>query len=286
MVRRAILGAGAVALALVAAVCIPRHLPTLAESKPLTPANFHARLEQGTLTLRGSLPSEENKTAILQRAQELYGTTPGRVIDELIVDSNVEASSWTSGIPQVLPILGHMIERGSIIVDGRTIVLSGLVDTDRAKAMVLRELAPLTQTGLELEDHVLTDPSLVSSSTLQKKLNEILSQASIEFDSNTTTMTPRSRTTLDRLIAQLRQAPRATIEIGGHTDKYGAPDYNLQLSRHRAEAVRDYFVSHGLTNQFIAVGYGASRPLSVTETRSGLQQNRRIELRVKGQGNL
>ena len=286
MVRRAILGAGAVALVLVAAVCIPRHLPTLAESKSLTSANFHARLEQGTLTLRGSLPSEENKAAILQRAQELYGTAPGRIVDELIVDSTVGTASWTSNIPQVLPILGHMIERGSIIVDGRTIVLSGLVDTDRVKATVLRELDPLVQTGLELEDHILTDPSLVSSSSLQKKLNEILSQASIEFDSNTTAMTPRSRATLDRLVSQLRHAPRATIEIGGHTDKYGEPDYNLQLSLRRAEAVRDYFVSHGLKNQFTAVGYGSSRPLSVTDTRTSLQQNRRIELRVKGQANL
>ena len=40
-------------------------------------------------------------------------------------------------------------------------------------------------------------------------------------------------------------------------------DYNFELSRHRAEAVRHYFISHGLTNQFTAVGYGASRPLSV-----------------------
>jgi outer membrane protein OmpA-like peptidoglycan-associated protein len=46
--------------------------------------------------------------------------------------------------------------------------------------------------------------------------------------------------------------------------------------------VRHYFVSHGLTNQFTAVGYGASRPLSVAQTRAGLQHDRRIELRVKG----
>ncbi len=64
------------------------------------------------------------------------------------------------------------------------------------------------------------------------------------------------------------------------------PDYNLELSRRRAEAVRHYFISHGLTNQFTAVGYGASRPLSVAQTRTGLQHNRRIELRVKGVSDL
>ena len=284
MMRRAILGAGAAALTLLAVVCIPRHLPLPAASIPRTPATFHARLEQGTLTLRGSLPSETSKAAILQRAQELYGRAPGRVVDELVVDPRVGTAAWTSNLPQILPILRHMMERGSIIIDGRTIVLSGQADNDRAKASILREIVPLAQTGLELEDHILSAPA--PASTLQKKLNEILSHASIEFDSNTTTITPRSRATLDQLITQLRHAPHTAMEIGGHTDKYGEPGYNLQLSRRRAEAVRQYFISHGLTNQFTAVGYGASRPLSVAQTRAGFQHNRRIELRVKGVGDL
>lgn len=286
MMRRAILGAGAVALTLLAVVCIPRHLPSSIASSALTPAFFHARLEQGTLTLRGSLPSETSKAAILQRAQELYGKAPGRVVDELAVDPRVGPVAWTGNVSQVLPILGQMRERGSIIIDGRTIVLSGLVDSDRAKATVLRDIAPLVQTGLELEDHIRAAQLAISSPSLQKKLNEILSRGSIEFDSNDTAITPRSRATLEQLIAQLRHAPLTAIEIGGHTDKYGEPDYNIQLSRRRAEAVRQYFTSHGLTNQFTAVGYGASRPLSAVETRTGFQHNRRIELRVKGKVDL
>jgi len=286
MMRRAILGAGAVVLTLLAVVCIPRHLPTSTASSAITPASFHARLEQGTLTLRGSLPSETSKATILQRAQELYGKTPGRVVDELAVDPRVGSAAWTGNVSQILPILGHMRERGSIIIDGRTIVLNGLVDSDRAKATMLRDIAPMVQTGLELEDHIRTAQLAISSPSLQKKLNEILSHASIEFDSNATTVTPRSLATLDQLIAQLRHAPHTAIEIGGHTDKYGEPEYNLQLSRHRAEAVRQYFTSRGLTNQFTAVGYGASRPLSATQTRAGFQHNRRIELRVKGKVDL
>ena len=286
MSRAAILGAGAVTLALVALVCVPRHLPTPAASMSLTPATFHARLEHGTLTLRGSLPSETSKAAILQRAQELYGATPGHVVDELAVDPRVGPASWAGNVPKVLPILGHMIDRGSIIIDGHSVVLSGRVDSDRAKATMLREIAPLTQTGLELEDHILAAQLATLSSSLQKKLNEILSHDSIEFESNTTTMLPRGSATLDQLIVLLRPAPHTAIEIGGHTDKYGEPDYNLELSRRRAEAVRHYFISHGLTNQFTAVGYGASRPLSVPQTRTGLQHNRRIELRVKGVGDL
>ena len=86
MMRAAILAAGAVALGLLVVLCVSRHLPPATASMSLTPATFHARLEQGTLTLRGSLPSETSKAAILQRAQELYGARPGRVVDELVVD--------------------------------------------------------------------------------------------------------------------------------------------------------------------------------------------------------
>ncbi|MGH7180459.1 MAG: OmpA family protein [Nitrospiraceae bacterium] len=286
MMRAAILAAGALALTLLAFLCLPRHLPPSVAAKSLTPANFHAQLEQGILTLRGSLPSESSKAAILQRAKELYGATPGRVVDQLAVDTGVGPAAWIDNVPKALPILGHMTARGSIIIDGRSVVLSGRVDSDRAKATLLRDIVPLTQTGLTLEDHVLAAQVPTQASSLQKKLNEILSHASLEFDSNTATLTPRSRATLDQLITLLRRAPHTTIEIGGHTDRYGAPEYNLQLSRLRADVVRRYFINHGLTNQFTSVGYGASKPLSAAQTRTGLQHNRRIELRVKGVADL
>ena len=324
MKRVVILAAGVAALALLAALCLPRHIPPSTTSGPATTANFHARVEYGMLILRGSLPSERSKSAILQRALELYGTTPGNVVDELAVDPSVGPAAWADNVSQVLPVLGHMTERGSIIIDGRTIVVSGQVDGDRAKTTVLRDITPLMQRGLELDDRILTGPSSPGPSprappsvthslaaqsqkapslkaaasltvpsleealpsSLQTKLNEILSRSSIEFESNTTAMTPRSLATLDQLIDQIRHAPRIAIEIGGHTDKYGEPDYNVQLSRRRGEAVRRSFITHGLTNQFTAVGYGASRPLSVAENRAGLQRNRRIELRVEEQPDL
>lgn len=286
MMRAVILAAGAVALGLLAMVCLPRHLTLPAATVPLSPATLHARVEQGILTLRGSLPSQTSKTAILQRAHELYGAQSGRVVDQLAVDSNVGPAAWTGPISKILPVLGQMTEHGSIIIDGRSVVLSGRVDNEQIKAVLLRDMAPLAQTGLALEEHILAEPLSPVPPVLQQKLNEILAHTSIEFDSNTTVMPPRSRAALDRLILVLRTAPRAIIEIGGHTDKYGASDYNAQLSRRRADAVRHYFISHGLANQFTAVGYGASRPLSVAKNRAGFQRNRRIELHVKGQSDL
>lgn len=377
MKSAAILAAGVVALALLAFFCLPHHTPPAAVSATPIPANFHARVEYGTLILRGSLPSETSKAAIIHRAQELYGAAPGSVVDELTVDPRMGPVAWAENVSQIIPALGHMTDRGAIIIDGRTIVVSGQVGGNRAKAAVLQAIAPLTETGLELEDRILGGSSLAGRSTkasasttpsqkspavkapvltaspspsvrstvgssqkvlspktlseavaltpkistptapssktsplvvalapkapplpatssaaeispasLQKKLNEILARSSIEFESKSATMTPSSLAALDQLITELRQSPRTAIEIGGHTDKYGEPEYNLQLSQRRADAVRRYFTKHGLTNQFTAVGYGASRPLSVAENRAGLQRNRRIELRLKGQPEL
>jgi outer membrane protein OmpA-like peptidoglycan-associated protein len=375
MKSAAILAAGVVAFALLAFFCLPHHAPPAAVLATPIPANFHARVEYGTLILRGSLPSETSKAAIIHRAQELYGAAPGSVVEELTVDPRMGPVAWAENVSQIIPALGHMTERGAIIIDGRTIVVSGQVGGNRAKAAVLQAIAPLTETGLELEDRILGGSSLagrpakapssttpsqkspaakapvlaaspnvpsaagppkkvlspktpseavaltpkistptappsktsslvvalapkappssatssaaeISPASLQKKLNEILARSSIEFESKSATMTPSSLATLDQLIAELRHSPRTAIEIGGHTDKYGEPEYNLQLSQRRADAVRRYFTKHGLTNQFTAVGYGASRPLSVAENRAGLQRNRRIELRLKGQPEL
>ena len=98
-----ILATGIVALTLLAALCLPHSLPPSTTSLTPTPANFHARVEYGTLILRGSLPNETSKATILQRAQELYGATPGTVVDEIAVDQRVEPVAWANNVSQVLP---------------------------------------------------------------------------------------------------------------------------------------------------------------------------------------
>ena len=289
MIRATILGGGAIALVILAAVCIPRHLPQPTPSTSL-PANFHARLEEGTLTLRGSLPDSASRDAILREAHARYDDAKIRIVDELSVDQQVAAASWLDGVPAILPVLRQMSGRGSVIIDGRSIVLSGRVANEQSKTTLLRTVAPMTAAGLELEDHVLASTSAASGrpirASLQTRLNNILARGRIEFESNQVTLTSGGRATLDQLVPILRDAPRSVIEIGGHTDSYGAPEYNVELSRRRAEAVRDYFVKQGLSHRFIAVGYGASKPRTNEHTKAGLQRNRRIELQVKGNGDV
>lgn len=286
MARGAILAAGAVALAMLAFVCLPRHLPSSVPSSSQAAATLHARLEAGTLTLRGSVPTEAAKTQIVTRAQEQYGERRVHIVDQIVVDPHVSAAPWLTAIPAVFPLLGRMSEHGSVIIDGHSLVLSGRVETERTKAALLHEAAPLIASGLELENHVVVTPVASSSSSLQARLDNALKQSAVDFESNSAKISPRGRATLERLVMLLRREPRAAIEIAGHTDGYGAVDYNMQLSHRRAEAVKQYFISRGLTNRFTTVGYGATQPLSTDKTKTGLRLNRRIELHVKGSADL
>ena len=81
MKSAAILATGIVVLALLAALCLPHDPPPSTASLTPTPASFHARVEYGTLILRGSLPNEASKATILQQALALYGATPGTIVD-------------------------------------------------------------------------------------------------------------------------------------------------------------------------------------------------------------
>jgi OOP family OmpA-OmpF porin len=287
--RRAwILSGGAVALMLFAMVCIPRHLTSPPRPTSLTPATFHAGFEQGSLVLRGSLPDERSKAVILEQAHALYAKTQKRVIDQFVVDKQVKAVPWVGTVPQLLPILGFMAERGSIIIDGRSLVVSGQVVNHREKADILQAAAPAIRAGLRIEDRVLVtssstySPSAVPLPALQLALNQVLATSTIEFEPNSATITTGGRAVLDQIIALLRRAPDVPIEIAGHTEPVGEAEFTVQLSQRRAEAVKQYLAGHGLTNPFTAIGYGSTRPLPSGRHQADLQQNQRIELLMKG----
>ncbi|WHZ29971.1 MAG: hypothetical protein OJF51_004773 [Nitrospira sp.] len=283
MRRAGILTGGVVALIVLAVVCIPRHLSSPRPTSA-TVATFHASVEQGSLVLRGSLPNERSKAIILEQAHALSAKTRMRVIDQFTVDKQIKAAVWVDTVPQLLPILSLMVERGSIIVDGRSLVVNGQVAGHREKAEVLQAAAPAIRAGLRIEDRVVVAPmpsslsAAVPLSALPLLLNQILAKSSIEFEPKSAVISTKGQAVLDQIIALLRRAPGTPIEIAAHTGNIGEAEYNLQLSRRRAEAVKQYLTNHGLTNAFTPIGYGSTRPLSHGKQQQDLQRNERIEL--------
>ena len=284
MTRGKIFGAGTLALSLLAFICISRHQPVAHTS--FAAPSFSASLDHNHLTLSGSIGSEAHRAAVIARAQELLKGTRVKITDQMATGADVAAADWESTLPALLGILTALHTKGSLEVHDHVISMSGTVENGEQKAKVLRELSALTGSSYRLEDHltVLPAPDAVvrpSRASIQSGLDEILRRETITFDSNSATINSRGRAVIDKLIPVLRRAPDLSVEVGGHTDAYGDPTYNLQLSQRRAESVRQYLLAHEVPNRLSAIGYGASRPLSHERTRAAQQKNRRIELRVK-----
>jgi outer membrane protein OmpA-like peptidoglycan-associated protein len=102
--------------------------------------------------------------------------------------------------------------------------------------------------------------------------------AGVLFESNSATIQPASYERLDRVVEYLTHMRSARIRVAGHTDNVGNPRRNQQLSEQRAQAVREYIVSHGIAGDRVeAVGYGDAQPVAPNDTERGRAQNRRIE---------
>ena len=87
---------------------------------------------------------------------------------------------------------------------------------------------------------------------------------------------------LDEVARVLVEAPALTkVQVEGHTDWYGALEYNDTLSQARAQSVVDYLENRGVApGRLVAMGYGERRPLvdgPAGRREPGLSMNRRVE---------
>lgn len=105
----------------------------------------------------------------------------------------------------------------------------------------------------------------------------------VHFDKGSARLRPEAYSQLDDFARFLWENPSLRIELAGHTDGTSKPESEIQLSRQRALAVRDYLVRKGLAKErFQIVGYGKARPIADNETPEGQQKNRRVEFRILG----
>ena len=103
----------------------------------------------------------------------------------------------------------------------------------------------------------------------------------VHFDFDRYSLRPEATRLLDEAVAALREDERLRLEIEGHTCNIGTAEYNLALGDRRANAVRDYLVSRGVTaDRLRTISYGEERPKHDNAREETRRLNRRAALVV------
>lgn len=111
----------------------------------------------------------------------------------------------------------------------------------------------------------------------------IANMSDVLFRSGSFELLPGARERLAKVSGIVLAYPSLHVAVEGHTDSVGGDEYNQELSEHRAQSVRDYFVQQGIASSAIeARGFGKSEPIASNDTAEGRQQNRRVELVLSG----
>lgn len=116
------------------------------------------------------------------------------------------------------------------------------------------------------------------TAVVQKK---ITLQADTLFDFDKSALKPEGIAVLNNLVAQLKQIKVEVIVAVGNTDSIGTDAYNVALGLRRAQAVKAYLVSKGITNVYTE-SKGKSNPVASNKTAEGRALNRRVDIEVTG----
>jgi OOP family OmpA-OmpF porin len=108
--------------------------------------------------------------------------------------------------------------------------------------------------------------------------SEIKISQQIHFEYNKAIIRQDSFPVVDAVAEILKKYPDLKMEIQGHTDNKGGPDYNKRLSDLRAAAVRTYLIEHGIaSDRLTSHGYGLERPLVPNDSDNNRALNRRVQ---------
>jgi outer membrane protein OmpA-like peptidoglycan-associated protein len=159
--------------------------------------------------------------------------------------------------------------QGAAIGAGAGAVAGGLAGNqigkymDQQEAEMQQALAAVEAASIQREQDILA----------------ITLKSDFSFDFDSAVIKPGAEDEIARIAAVLIKYPQTNISIEGHTDSKGAEEYNMDLSKSRAEAVKASLIGRGLTSSRLqTIGFGESKPVATNDTEAGRQQNRRVRI--------
>jgi outer membrane protein OmpA-like peptidoglycan-associated protein len=166
------------------------------------------------------------------------------------------------------------------------------LETEKRQLELERQKLELEKKQLELQRKQLQMEEAGRQELQLKETEKAITmklEGDVLFDFDKAEIKPEAERILDQVGTVIAQFPEGKVLIEGHTDSKGSPDMNLQLSKRRAEAVKDWLVKKKSISESIITtrGFGETKPVAPetnpdgSDNPQGRQQNRRVEITVE-----
>ena len=148
----------------------------------------------------------------------------------------------------------------------------GTTEAVAASPKSATNIQPATNTNSAM----VNDTDTVKVSNNDKKT---ITLSIVEFETDNSRISSSSKSDLDDVAKTLMNNDNKKLFIAGHADDTGGYNINLWLSKQRAEAVKAYLISKGVTADSLTTkGYGSDKPIADNATADGRARNRRVEI--------
>lgn len=152
---------------------------------------------------------------------------------------------------------------------------SDFAEIERRIELVKGEDAPATTQLGEEEQKKVDD-------FVNGEVRELILNSAVTFEFASDYLNESSYPTLDKIADFMKENEQIELMIEGHTDNVGPAQYNLSLSKRRAESVENYLVAKGIKKSRLATkGFGIQKPIATNETKEGRRQNRRVVFAIE-----
>lgn len=196
----------------------------------------------------------------------------------------VLGSAWGAGAGAVVGNqLGH-IGPGAAIGAGFGLVNGALAGYayDSLEPSLIEQKARLA--SMQVQNDATAEQLVMLQAKLDRAVNEgaALGVYQVFFDHDATNMRSGATANLEVIADSLRTSPSAyRINVIGHSDDGGTPDYNEKLAEARARSVASYLAARGISSdQIVLKSFGSSRPIASNSTETGRQLNRRVDVYI------
>ena len=166
------------------------------------------------------------------------------------------------------------------------------LETEKKQLELEKQKLELEKKQLELQRKQLQVEEAARQELQLKETEKAITmklEGDVLFDFGKAEIKPEAERTLDQVGTVIGQFPEGKVLIEGHTDSKGSPEANRELSKRRAEAVKDWLMKKkGIPASVITTrGFGETKPVAPntnpdgSDNPQGRQQNRRVEVTVE-----